>query len=65
MLGILAFLLEIFLSDKIRQVLPSLTAVSDSSRIFSILSFNEDLMSNVQSMIFTFFEFSKSLKTVT
>ena len=56
MLGILAFLLEIFLSDKIRAVLPSLTAVSDSSRIASILSFNEDVISNVQSIIFIFFE---------
>ena len=34
----------------------AVTAVSDSSRIASILSFNEDLISKVQSIIFTFFE---------
>ena len=39
----LAFWLEIFLSDKIREVLPSLTAVSASSRMISILSFKDVL----------------------
>ena len=39
MLGMLALLLEMFLSDKIKHVLPSLTDVSASSLIVSILSF--------------------------
>jgi hypothetical protein len=56
MLGMLAFRLEIFLSDNIRQVLPSLTAVSASSLIDSILSFRDFVISKVQSINFTFFE---------
>ena len=52
----LAFLFEIFLSERIRQVLPSLTEVSASSLIFSILSLSEEEMSNVQSISFVFFE---------
>ena len=45
-----------FLSDKIRHVLPSLTDVSASSLIVSILSFNELVISKVQSIILIFFE---------
>ena len=55
-LGILAFLFEIFLSERIRQVLPSLTDVSASSLISSILSLSEEDISNVQSIYFVFFE---------
>ena len=53
--GILALSFEIFLSDKIRAVLPSLTAVSHSSLIASILFFNENFISKVQSIILIFF----------
>ena len=42
MLGILALKVDIFLSDNIKVVLPSLTAVSHSTLICSILSFNEE-----------------------
>ena len=56
MLGILAFWLEIFLSDNTKKVLPSLTAVSASSLIDSILSLSDFSISKVQSIIFTFFE---------
>ena len=49
--GMLAFVEVIFLSDKIRVLLPSLTAISHSSLIFSILSFKEELISKVQSII--------------
>ena len=52
----LAFLFEIFLSERIRQVLPSLTEVSASSLICSILSLSEEDMSKVQSISFVFFE---------
>ena len=52
----LAFLLEIFLSDNIKHVLPSLTEVSASSLIDSILSLREEEISNVQSISFVFFE---------
>ena len=55
-LGILAFWLVIFLSDKIKQVLPSLTDVSASSLISSILSLSDWDISNVQSITFVFFE---------
>ena len=55
-MGILALSAEIFLSDKIIVVLPSLTAVSHSSLIFSILSFKDELISNVQSIILIFFK---------
>ena len=55
-LGILAFWLEIFLSERTKKVLPSLTAVSASSRINSILSLRDLSISKVQSIIFTFFE---------
>ena len=64
MLGMLAFRLEIFLSDNIKQVLPSLTAVSDSSRIASILSFKDDLISKVQSITFTFFKKNQEQKKI-
>ena len=53
--GMLALLEVIFLSDKIRVLLPSLTAISHSSLIFSILFLNEVSKSNVQSIILTFF----------
>ena len=56
MLGILAFCFEIFLSDNIKQVLPSLTAVSASSLIKSILSLRDPSISKVQSITFNFFE---------
>ena len=52
----LALLLEIFLSDKIKQVLPSLTEISASSLIASILSFKDRLVSNVQSITLVFLE---------
>ena len=52
----LAFLLEIFLSDNTKHVLPSLTEVSASSLIDSILSLREEEISNVQSISFIFFE---------
>ena len=55
-LGILAFLLEIFLSESIKVVHPSLTAVSQSSLICSILSFKDEEISNVQSITLVFFE---------
>ena len=45
-----------FLSDKIKQVLPSLTAVSASSLISSILSLRDPSKLKVQSIIFAFFE---------
>ena len=45
----------IFLSEKIKVVLPSLTAISASSLIFSIRFFKESFISNVQSKILTFF----------
>jgi len=51
----LAFSFEIFLSDKIIAVLPSLTAISLSSLIASILSFKDNLVSKVQSIILIFF----------
>ena len=44
------------LSDKIKQVLPSLTEVSASSLIASILFFKDKEMSKVQSITFVFFE---------
>ena len=55
-LGILALLFEIFLSERTIHVLPSLTEVSASSRILSILSLSEEDISNVQSISFVFFE---------
>ena len=55
-LGMLAFLLVIDLSDKIKVELPSLTAVSHSSLIDSILSFKLEFISKVQSMILIFLE---------
>ena len=55
-LGMLAFLFEIFLSERMRHVLPSLTEVSASSLISAILSLSEDDISNVQSISFVFFE---------
>ena len=55
MLGMLAFLFDIFLSDKTKQVLPCLTAVSASSLISSILSLRDFSISKVQSITFTFF----------
>ena len=58
-LGILAFLSEMFLSVKIRQVLPSLTEVSASSLISSILSLSEEEVSNVQSNSLVFFKRSR------
>ena len=54
MLGMLAFLFDIFLSDKTKQVLPCLTAVSASSLIDSILSLRDFSISKVQSITFTF-----------
>ena len=51
----LAFLFDIFLSDKTKQVLPCLTAVSVSSLIASILSLRDFSISKVQSITFTFF----------
>ena len=45
-----------FLSDNIKQVLPSLTAVSASSLIFSILSLRDSSILKVQSIALTFFE---------
>ena len=56
MLGILAFWLDIFLSDKIKQVLPSLTEVSASSLMASILSLRDKEISKVQSITFVFLE---------
>ena len=56
MVGMLAFKLDIFLSESIRVVEPSLTAVSHSLLISSILSFNAELILNVQSIILIFFE---------
>ena len=53
---LVAFLLLISLSDKIKHVLPSLTEVSASSLIFSILSFKEEEISKVQSIVLVFFE---------
>ena len=47
---------EIFLSERIKLPNPSLTEISHSSFIFSILSFNDEFISNVQSIIFIFFE---------
>ena len=47
---------EIFLSDKIRAALPSLTAVSHSTFISSILSLSEEPTSNVQSIMLIFLE---------
>ena len=55
MVGMLAFKLDIFLSESIRVVEPSLTAVSHSLLISSILSFNAELILNVQSIILIFF----------
>ena len=54
-LGMLAFWLDIFLSDKIKQVLPSLTEVSASSLMDSILSFRDKEISKVQSITFCLF----------
>ena len=49
--GILAWDELIFLSDNIKLLLPSRTAISASSFIFSILSFSDELMLKVQSII--------------
>ena len=45
----------IFLSDSIKLLLPSRTAISASSLIFSILSFSNELTSKVQSNILILF----------
>ena len=53
--GILAWVKLIFLSDNIKLLLPSRTAISASSLIFSILSFRDKLILKVQSSILIFF----------
>ena len=53
--GRAALVVLIFLSEKIKVVLPSLTAISASSLIFSIRFLRESFTSNVQSKILTFF----------
>ena len=50
----LAFLLEISLSDKIKAELPCLTDISHSSFMLSILSFKDELTSKVQSITLIF-----------
>ena len=56
MLGMLAFLFDILLSDRTKQVLPCLTAVSASSLIDSILSLRDFSMLKVQSITLVFLE---------